>query len=395
MNRYKIKYDTIVELFFWMTLLLFSTHDSLIRLIPMIPWRSIEYLSLLIFVILAIISKKRNLKIIPFLIFIYAIVIISILFGTEQQIAFIKDKFLTIPSFIRLWVYLILFSQINYKKINKGILSIAYINMLLLIITTVNGLYSSVGRDINYLGIGMTGAVWIPIIIQAAFKSKNKKKQIIYIISSIIFSVFILIYGNRGSILAIFLFMVYCIFHYTSINKKIWILVLLTILFIIIFYNNDAILNLIIKIVDSFGVGSRNLHLLLNNQITYSTHRVDQIWVNVYAGIKENWLTGRGLCYDRVINGSEDIYAHNLILEIWLTFGVIFGSILLITYFMKGIKLCFDKKNEEMSNLIAPFFITSSALLMFNSSFCQFSFFWIFYGIILSQRNEKKKVGEK
>lgn len=391
MSRYKLKYDNIVELFFWITLLLFSAHDSTVRLFSFIPWKSIEYLNLLIFIILTLISKKRNLKILLFLISVYLVVLISILFGTEMQISFIKDNFLTISSFTRLWVYLILFSQMEYKKISSGILNIAYINMILLVITTINGLYSSVGRDTNYLGIGMTGAIWIPIIIQAAFK---KDKKIIHIISSIIFGTFVIIYGNRGSILAIFLFLIYCILHYTNINKKIWILIFISILFTIFFYNKEIILEFIIKIVDFFGISSRNLRLLLNNQITNSTHRVDQIWVNVYASIKDNWLFGRGLCYDRVINGSADVYAHNLILEVWLSFGMVTGSILLITYFIKGIKLCFSKKNPELSNLIAPFFITSTSILMFNNSFCQFGFFWVFFGIILSLKKETLKGGE-
>lgn len=391
MSRYKIKYDSIVELFFWITLLLFSTYDSIIRLVPFIPWKSIEYISLLIFVILAMISKKRNLKIISFLVIIYIIVIFSLLCNTGIQAIFIKKRFINISSFTCLWVYFILFSQIDYKKINKGIINVAYLNMILLFITSISGLYSSAGRDTNYLGIGMTGAIWISIIIQEVFKCKSWKKKIIHIIASIFFGIFILIYGNRGSILAIFLFITYCVFHYTDIRKKILIFAVISVFFIFIFYNNEIIINLIIKIVDFFGISSRNLRLLLSNQLTYSTHRTDQIWVNIYKAIKENWIIGHGLCYDRVINGSIDIYAHNLVLEIWLSFGLIFGSVLLLAYFIKGIKLCFDKKNVEMSNLIAPFFITSTAILMFNSSFCQFGYFWIFFGIMLSAKSRNVK----
>ncbi|MGN1268607.1 MAG: O-antigen ligase family protein [Candidatus Aphodocola sp.] len=386
MKRFSVKYDNVVDLFFWVTLFLLSAHDLTIRLIPQIPWGSIEILSFFVFLLLTIISKKRfNYRILVFFLCFYTIILISMFFSSEYQKDIIINCFISSQTILRVWGYVILFSQMDYKKIQKGLLFLAYINMTLLTVTTLSGLYSSVGRDVNYLGIGITSAVWIPIIMQAAFyKNEHRKSKILNIVLTLLFSAFAIIYGNRGSVLAIFLFLVYCILYYTNFKKKLLLLVFISILFLLFFANGEAILKSLINMVNSLGVNSRNLDLLINNQLSYSAHRTDEIWVNVLSSIKENWFLGYGLCYDRVISGYLNVYAHNLILEVWLSFGLIFGTLILLVYFIKGLKICFNKDNSVLSKLFSPFFISITTVLMFNNSFCQLGFFWASFGILLS-----------
>ena len=53
--------------------------------------------------------------------------------------------------------------------------------------------------------------------------------------------------------------------------------------------------------------------------------------------------------------------------------------------------LCFCKDDLEWSKLFAPFFISSTVLLMFNNSFCQLGFFWASSGVYLAYQKEKRR----
>lgn len=388
----KIKINTVIDFLSYVTLFLFSTHDCIVRLWPVLPYTMLGLVSLSALIFLSILSKRRvNQRTYIFLFFVYLIVAFSILLGSNTQGEYIKSLFLNTSVTSKLWVYLIVFSLIrDEKKWRRILLYFSYINMTLLVITTMSGLYSGGGREVNYLGIGITGAMWIPIIMQNAFTSDGMKR-IINVIAAVVFSAFSIIYGNRGSILAIFAFLVFCILHYTKLKRKIAISIGIAAVAGLYANYQNVINTLIISTVNGLGISSRNLTLILNNQITYSTHRMDEIWVYVIDAIKERWWIGYGLCYDRVLSGDLSIYAHNLLLEVWLSFGVIIGTVLLIVYIVSGLKLCFCKDEPEWTGLFSPFFISSTVLLMFNNSFCQLGFFWASIGVYLAYQKGKRR----
>ena len=391
-TRLKFGINTVIDCFSYVTLFLFSTHDCIVRLWPILPYTMFGLVSLTVLIFLSVLSKRRmNQRMYIFLLFVYLIVAFSILLGSNSQSEYIISLFLDISTTSKLWVYLIVFSLIrDEKKWRKILLYFSYINMILLIITTMSGLYSGSGREVNYLGIGITGAMWIPVIMQNAFTSVGKRR-IINAIATVFFSAFVLTYGNRGSVVAIFVYLVFCILHFTKLKRKIIISIGISAIvgFYIIFQNtiNTLLLNIIYKL----GISSRNLTLLLNNQITYTTHRMDEIWVYVFDSIKERWWIGYGLCYDRVLSGDISTYAHNLVLETWLSFGVIIGTVLLFVYVVSGLKLCLCKNEPGWSGLFSPFFISSTVLLMFNNSFCQLGFFWASTGMYFAYQKEKRR----
>lgn len=390
-TEFKIKINTVIDFLSYITLFLFSTHDCIVRLLPILPYTMLGLVSLSALVFLSILSKKRvNQRTFIFLFFVYLIVAFCILLGSNTQVEYIKSLFLDISSTSKLWVYFIVFSLIrDEKKWGRILLFFSYINMTLVVITTMSGLYSGGGREVNYLGIGITGAMWIPIIIQNAFTGYGVRRTI-NAIAAVVFSAFSIIYGNRGSVLAIFVFLVFCILHYTKLNRKIAIAIGISAVAVLYVIYQNEINVWIISTVNGLGISSRNLTLLLNNQITNSTHRMDEIWIYVLDAIKERWWIGYGLCYDRVLSGDISIYAHNLVLEVWLSFGVIIGTLVLIVYIISGLKLCFCKDEPEWSGLFSPFFISSTVLLMFNNSFCQLGFFWASAGVYLAYQKGKR-----
>ena len=388
----KIKISNLIVVCSLAVLFLFATHDSIVRLWPVLPYTIFEYFFLGILIFLTVYSKCRiNKRSILLFITVYFVVFLNLMIGENQQREYVESLFLNLGQASKLWAFFIVFSLIkDEKKWFQYLIWIAYICMFFVIVTTLNGLYSGTNREVNYLGIGITGALWIPIIMQRAFISEGKIR-VIHTISTVIMILFSAIYGNRGSVVAVVTFLIYCILHYTKLRKKVQMSILIGIVVIVAYTQQDIIQSSLSSVVSHFGVNSRNLTLLLSGQISYTTHRADEIWVTIKDAILDKPFIGYGLCYDRVLGGDISIYAHNLILEVWVSFGVIIGSALIAAHLWIGCRMCFDNKNVNWSNLFSPFFISMTTLLMFNNSFCQLGYFWISYGVYFAFLKWRKR----
>lgn len=377
----KISFDNIN----FFLLFLLASKECLKLIIPIFPWTSFIYLLSFCVIILGI--KKINILNYAFIIIIMSLVIVSCLFASNSaQAQYINKLFFSLSSLISLWMYSISLSTVkDIQKYNVYLIKISYLVMLLLIITVLTNRYVSEGRSVNYLGVGISSVVWISFIIQEAFTNRSKVR-LIHIISSCVFSLFIIIYGNRGSVIAIGVFFIYAMFKYTDIKRKTIVFFTMTIILAGFSYFRDYLLLFLITSINKIGIFSRNMNLLAEGALSYTTHRTDEIWVNILAYAKQRLFLGYGIAYDRVIGGNINIYSHNLVLELWLTFGMVTGSILIFLHIYIGYKMVFRVYNPMWSKLFVPFYITSTVVLMFNSSLWQLGIFWASYGIYFAYR---------
>lgn len=361
---------------------LLSSRDCLVRLFPSLPWNMLLILLFFSFIVSVVLKGERiNYRPIIFFICVYSVIVVSFLVGTRLQREYISELFFDVFRFITLWLYLVVLSTVNKpERLINRLIPVAYCNMILLVITALGGYYSSATRSINYLGLGMNGMVWVSFIIQKAI-DKDSKRKVLHIASAVVFSIFLMVYGNRGAAVAIAAFIIYSLIKYTSLKHKLSLCVFIAVIAGLISHFQQIIIVVLINLVGKFGITSRNLTLLLSGDLSYTTHRVDDIWVDCITFIKDSWLTGYGLCFDRTISGDISIYAHNIALEAWLSFGVIIGTILLIVHFSIGIRMMSRNVDDKWMKLFTPFYITSTVVLFFNSSFCGLASFWASYGI--------------
>ena len=387
----KLSVNQLIDILSILCVLIFSTREYITRLLPSIPYVSIGYLLFALLLASLLLNQKRiNTSALVFIGGVIVVCVINWFLSSGLQKEYIYSLLIEPFTFVKLWVYFIIFSLVREPaKFRRNLLVIAYVNMFLLMLTTVSGLYAANGRVLNYVGLGISGAMWIPLIILHAFITDGRKRTF-FVASAVVFVAFVAVYGNRGSLIAIIGFIVYCFIRYTQLKRKFAIASVIGIIAILVYAFQDAIRNLLISRISGFGLFSRNLNLLISGQLSYTTHRTDEIWVRVAEAIKNNWLTGYGLCYDRVLNGSLDIYAHNLALEVFLSFGVILGLILLLLHLNLGINNCVKIKETEWEYLFTPFYITSTLLLMFNNSFCLLSSFWIPYGVFFALKKARR-----
>ena len=390
-----ISLQSVMELLSFAVILLFSAHDSLVRLIPHVPFSEIGIALLVVLTLLSLCSLRTiNIRAVAIFVAFYLFIVIQYMFATGDREEYIFKLLINPYNATSLWAYFIVFSFTqDAKKKEKMLVVLAYLNTSLIIITVLLGRYSAEDKELNYMGLGITCATWIPFLIQNVF-SKGVKWRLVHIAYLCGVGVFAAIYGNRGSLVALAAYLLYFLIAKTRMKRKILIIAVVGIVLIVFVYFQNQVIEGFLLIVDRVGIYSRNLNLLLKGNLTYSTHRTDTIWMNVFNAIKEQPWTGYGLCYDRVLNGGSGLYAHNLVLEAWLSFGVIAGTVLLLLHAIMGVKGCLIKEGS-WANIIAPYFITSTVLLMFNNSFCQLAFFWAPLGMYLAYLSFGRKKAEK
>ena len=105
-------------------------------------------------------------------------------------------------------------------------------------------------------------------------------------------------------------------------------------------------------------------------------------------------LFGHGLYSDRSI-AAPGVYAHNVILEWLIDFGIIFGTPLVIFFLyitIKNLFLLFRTNSHSTMVMIAMCISILCCKYMFSSSYLHAPEFWIVFGIYISiQENSLKE----
>ena len=168
-------------------------------------------------------------------------------------------------------------------------------------------------------------------LIYYAYNKGRKKYWAIAITSSL----FMFVFGTRGPILCILIFiialMMYGVIKERSVAKMA-ALTIIIILVVSVFSQDDIFISLSVKLsgtLERLGFSSRIFDYYLAGEAAQSRGR-ELLAQKAIEAISQSPVLGYGFTGDRYLLG---IYVHNFILEIWLHFGIILGSILLISMF--------------------------------------------------------------
>ena len=203
------------------------------------------------------------------------------------------------------------------------------------------------------------------------------KGSIIFTIYFIIALIVILALGSRGALLCI---TVYAILRVVSPRQRIsmskvfiYIVTMITLILGFLYYKN--ILLFISKLFLEYGIQSRTIYLLLQDELYLSGR--DSIIQSVWSEIIQSPLLGIGLAGDSRISGGS--YVHNFIIEIMGNFGIPIGILLLcILMSIVFTTLRFSKDY----NLIALWLCLGLVHLMVSGSYIIDIKFWILLGIL-------------
>lgn len=270
--------------------------------------------------------------------------------------------------------------------------------------------------------------IWLAkfFFISACFTACDyyKNKNITSILVSILSAILLLMTGSRTYLIFFALLVIALLFaafvkfiRKKSLKKKILVLTIFIIVAVVcalVVLNYQQISDMLYDFFVAKGINIRILRLLSTENFLKSDGRLNVIYPTAMNIIKENWLTGVGICGDRLkiyqkcdeVNNLregydiEAYYSHNIILELYATFGVIISTIIIAFIIYCYYKVWHNQKVK--SDIIFCMSWVSILPLMLTGTFWDNVYFWALIGILLNaclkndatkeEDNVKKKI---
>lgn len=280
---------------------------------------------------------------------------------------------------------LIFFTRVDVMTIQRYFYKIGVFNLIIFIwafiqINLINH------NTFNYLTIAYSTLPSIFICYYVAKRNKN----LLVIALAMIASILIMIGGSRGSLVSLIAFyIIEFVLSFKMLTIKYVLNSIIVIAFgIIAIVSINTILSQINNILGGLGYSSRIIDSIFffdGGLLDYTT-RIE-IQNKLFGSIN---ILGNGLFADRVISGGS--YSHNWILEIIVSFGVLFGIPILI-YLFSILYIAF--KSSRKHNGEGMFFIIYAITMLttkffVSATFLQNAEFWFLFGVLYHLANKYK-----
>ena len=269
-----------------------------------------------------------------------------------------------IPSFLCLTVVY------DYKIVEKSLYIISWLVMALVLLY-IYGFFMGIVFITSY-NLAFSFACVLPFV---AFYSHRKFYD--WIVCFVLF-VLVIAIGARGAALCMASYVVFDLFQHKSRGRFLILIIIVTFVVSLPLLNHWLL---------SIGISSRSLDMLLNGDITSDSGRgfIRRYFINE---LLEHPFLGIGLFGDRLLEGV--VYCHNIILEIFLDFGIPLGGLFVFVGLIKLLFLYF-KSDVVNRNKIIGYFCALVLPFMTSGSYLISSEFAIFVGLCyLINKNQKE-----
>lgn len=216
-----------------------------------------------------------------------------------------------------------------------------------------------------------------------------QKMNYINVITAVVGFVFLIMCGNRGTVVLLLLYIFIYLMFLLEKRKRWGIYLAVGALSVYVIYSFNKLIVAMRLLFVRFGVSTRILDRLASGDFFDSSGR-DNIAETLLQAIHENPIWGYGIASDRVI--TEGSYAHNLALELWTSFGIVVGSILLlaiINIIAYGWIKAQDVKNRFF---LLVLFVSGFLKLFISSTYLAEGLFFMLLGFCVQQIRKRKTV---
>ena len=206
-----------------------------------------------------------------------------------------------------------------------------------------------------------------------------------------IFGIELLLFGNKGAFLTAAILCLTMYFVTTAKNERSKKLIFLIVLVVVVTINMESIFRLFTKLLGiadiySYSLTTFNMFLFRSNSEVTSA-RIN-IWINAWNTFLKSPIWGHGTVYLEGINRSVSGYAHNIVLDIMVSYGIL-GLIVFIYVINISFKDIVKTTDEFFRNSLILFMVISIVPLMFSLTFWKSSEFWVLIGLVIYRYNEK------
>ena len=185
----------------------------------------------------------------------------------------------------------------------------------------------------------------------------------------------LLFLGNRGSLLCLGTFVIFVILFSGRLKRPVLFLVVSIVIMLALFA--FGLLDFLYEMADELGFSLRIFKKIQSGEITYTSGR-DKISRRVWEYIKMYPLMGLGIFSDRRVAGGN--YAHNIVLEILINYGVVIGLLFLgLILYIFTVAFVYMRNNKDYISLdffTSVFFAYCFKLILSNSYLLEPYFFF-------------------
>lgn len=206
-----------------------------------------------------------------------------------------------------------------------------------------------------------------------------------FLILSVLFEFLILLFGSRGALLPLIVYLVMWFFigkddnRRKEVGKKLVIAAICGIVMFFVICNIGTISRSVNAFLASkLNYYSRTLMRFINGDMGNTTSRTD-LWKPILKNLRDNIYFPLGLYADRELVGT---YSHNFIIEIVSNFGM-FGLVVILYLGFQTVKFLITCKDEREKMFLSVFISYSVSRLMFSSSFWTEQYFWIYIALLV------------
>lgn len=226
--------------------------------------------------------------------------------------------------------------------------------------------------------------VFLPHLL-LIFIQITKKITIINIAVFILGLSYIIILGNRGSLVCLILFVLIILIRDFLVSKSkkklisIFIVVMISML-VYVFNLFEKLIVYLYSLSNNIGLSTKTLDLI-SGRIEFSDSGRTYILSNLFEVIRENPF-GYGIAADRYFVGA---YAHNIVVELWVEFGIFLGSMIFIALIALIIRALAKKSCDfQTKQIVWLFIITGFVKLFISGSYLSEPYIYVLIGLCSS-----------
>lgn len=327
----------------------------------------------------SVLKRRKKTFLITYLIVIFVYLFYFLFFPENRGEIISNAPFMFL---FNLPAFLYAMSITNYKYFK----SLLYkLGLIILVLYSYLAIMIFLGQ-LNISTYSMSLSYYLLISAIIFFDKYIEKTQVRDLIMFMISLFIMLTFGSRGAIIPLILFIFIKLFTKKSYSIKFYAFKMGTLLGIAIttvLYK--PILETVHSLLSNMGLSSRTVNSLLSSEINSSGR--DDIYTSMIGKIKDNPIIGYGLYGDRVLRGN---YAHNILIEFLLHYGIIIGSLFLIIILFLLVRIFFRNRQIEY-DVILIYFCLGFMPLMLSYSYLIYVNFWIFLGLLLQMSFKKRE----
>lgn len=301
---------------------------------------------------------------------------------------YVRSEFIKFLTY-SLPMFLVVLIIRDYRYLTEYLYKYSYALFICASIGILGSIIFPVSRYANVASYSMSYGNAVLLYTMIAILKYHRYYKFPVLICGILSIFYILINGSRGPLLSVALMIFYLfVLRAKSSKEKLFalLLVICTLVFII-FYQD--ILQILVEILQYFGLSSRTLIYAMGNAMTYDSGR-QKYYDIVYEALAKRPILGLGAFGGEAIVGLT----HSLYVDIFANFGYLFGAIYIFIMIIGSLRYAFKYRNTNVEEFIMLLFITCFPRGFFNDSFWTARELWMLMGIFLGRIRIFDYIGE-